>query len=88
MKIYAVIVTFNRLALLKRSIEAVRAQTRTPDSIIVVNNCSTDGTAEYLDGLAAAGAVVHLPLPRNVGGAGGFKAGLKYAVEDGCDWAC
>ena len=87
MKIYAVIVTFNRLAVLKRSMEAVRAQTRTPDSIIVVNNCSTYGTAEYLDGLAAAGAVVHLPLPRNVGGAGGFKAGLKYAVEDGCDWA-
>lgn len=40
MKIAAVIVTYNRLYLLKEVLEAFDNQTRVPDYIIIVNNAS------------------------------------------------
>ena len=45
MKITAVVVTFNRLELLKQGIECLRKQQKLT-GIIVVNNGSTDGTRE------------------------------------------
>lgn len=47
MKIIAVVVTYNRLSLLKRNLDCLR-QNKPLSSIIVVNNGSTDGTAEWL----------------------------------------
>ena len=44
MKIFAVVVTYNRLALLKKVIDLLKRQTRQLDSIVIVNNGSTDGT--------------------------------------------
>lgn len=82
--IYAVIVTYNRLALLKECVEAVSRQSCGLRSIVIVDNCSTDGTKEYLDGIASEKIkVVH--LPENIGGAGGFSRGIKEAVTDGAD---
>ena len=52
MRISCVILTYNRLAVLKQCIEAIEKNIVTPKTdyeIIVVNNCSTDGTAKYLD---------------------------------------
>ena len=48
-KVIAVIVSYNRQALLAECIQALRAQTRKPDAILVVNNGSTDNTAVWLD---------------------------------------
>ena len=47
-KVDAVIVTYNRLKLLKECISAVLNQTKSINNIIVVNNSSSDGTPEYL----------------------------------------
>ena len=47
-KIISVIVTYNRINLLKECITAILSSTVVPD-ILVVNNASTDGTKEYLD---------------------------------------
>ena len=44
----AVIVTFNRKNLLGENIRMLLKQTRPFDKIFVVDNCSTDGTPEYL----------------------------------------
>ena len=44
----AVIVTFNRKELLSENIRMLLKQTRPFDKIFVVDNCSTDGTPEYL----------------------------------------
>lgn len=77
MRVTAVVVTYNRLPLLQRLVERLRA---TPglDRIVVVDNASTDGTGEWL----AAQDVAVLALATNTGGAGGFHAGLRHAIEE------
>lgn len=77
-RVCAVVVTYNRLALLKQCLEALRAQT-VPCDVILVNNASTDDTRAWLDSLALHG-VTCLHLPENIGGAGGFNAGMKAAA--------
>lgn len=86
MKVAAVIVTYNRLELLKESLAALKSQTRQPDRVYVVNNCSTDGTAEYLAAVSDGNLVQPINLERNIGGAGGFSLGMKVAVESGYDY--
>ncbi len=83
-RVCAVIVTYNRKALLKECLEAVLAQTRPPDHVLVVDNASTDGTAEMLR--EEFPQVEVLRLPENQGGAGGFHEGMKRAYEEGFDW--
>ncbi|MBV9291705.1 MAG: glycosyltransferase [Frankiales bacterium] len=43
-----VLVTHNRRELVDRALDAIAAQTRAPDEVVVVDNGSTDGTAELL----------------------------------------
>lgn len=74
-----IIVTYNRLALLKEVIEALRLQTNSDQQLIVVNNGSTDETPQWLD-LQSDVICIH---QQNVGGAGGFFTGIKYAAEHG-----
>lgn len=81
MKVTAVIVTFNRLVLLQKTLDYVR-MTPLVTHIIVVNNGSTDGTTEWLDTQADL-EVIHQD---NVGGSGGFYTGMKAAYEGGSDW--
>jgi glycosyltransferase involved in cell wall biosynthesis len=48
--ISVIVPTFNRLALLKETVESVRRQTFRDFELIVVNDGSSDGTKEWLDG--------------------------------------
>ncbi len=82
----AVVVTWNRVALLERILRAVEAQTHRPEVVVVVDNASTDATPALLDRLAGELSVRLdvLRLPRNTGGAGGFHAGLERARGSGC----
>lgn len=79
--IAVVIVTFNRLALLKECIQAVIDQTHPAYKTIIVNNASTDGTYEYLCGLKDNPSLMIDHQEKNLGGAGGFERGLKLATE-------
>lgn len=82
MKIVAVVVTYNRLSLLKECIAGIKAQTHKPDAILVVNNSSTDGTTEWLQ--LQTGIITH--QQPNKGGAWGFSTGIKEAYKLGADW--
>ena len=82
MKVIAVVVTFNRLNLLKECISALQAQTRRPDGIIVVNNGSTDGTLEWLESVDG----LEIITQENTGSAGGQNTGFKTAYERGAGW--
>ena len=82
LKIAAVIVTNNRLELLKEAIASVKNQLYSPELIIVVDNRSTDGTGAWLDCQLDI-QVIH---QENSGGSGGFYTGIKWAVHAGADW--
>lgn len=83
----AVVVTFNRLSWLKKVIEQVSSQTYECGRIVVVDNCSTDGTAEWLTELANANPkIVVYTTPQNIGGAGGFAKGMEVALSLGTDF--
>jgi rhamnopyranosyl-N-acetylglucosaminyl-diphospho-decaprenol beta-1,3/1,4-galactofuranosyltransferase len=72
-----IIVTFNRLKCLKTTLAIY--QEEQIDWILVVDNASTDGTHTWLQeelGRCSSLEVIH--LERNVGGAGGFEAGLRW----------
>ena len=84
MKVAAAVTTFNRLESLKRTIAAIRAQTRPPDEIVVVDDVSTDGTGAWLDGQPD---VVVIHQPENGGCANSFHTVLKAVFERGHDFA-
>lgn len=86
-KTAAVIVTFNRSAKLSKVIDALQRQTRRPEVILVVDNASTDDTQDMVIARAREDlSIRYLRLPHNVGGAGGFHAGLKAAYEHGANY--
>lgn len=83
-----VIVTYNRLELLKRCLIALSKQKISPTSILVVDNASIDETRTWLSewlpkNLPSAELIA---LPDNRGGAGGFSEGLRVAIDRGSDW--
>lgn len=80
-KVTAAIVTYNRLALLKESLQAVLNQTDYLSHVIVVNNKSNDGTEEYLATIKDPRVVVY-NAPDNLGGAGGFNQAVRLFAEE------
>lgn len=88
----AVIVTYNRLNKLKNVFSSFEKLTKKPDYLVVVNNASTDGTKEYLESYRAdfnsanGSEMTVVNLPENLGGAGGFSAGMKKGYELGADY--
>src|SRR6476469_272149 len=79
-RVVAVVVTFNRRELLLESLDAIDAQARRPDAVIVIDNASTDGTAVALRDRAGIELYV---LDRNTGGAGVFAYGIAAALRAG-----
>lgn len=100
MKIGTVIVTFNRKQLLLKTLESLRNQSLISDYIIIIDNYSSDHTLEYLvekdiidvpkenNGCLESNKnnIYYYNLLENKGGAGGFYAGIKKAIELECDW--
>ncbi|MCT4413020.1 glycosyltransferase family 2 protein [Leuconostoc pseudomesenteroides] len=82
-KVSAVIVTFNRLALLKEVIESLQQQETAISHLIVVDNASESDTQSYLESLGDR--IEYVRLPNNIGGAGGFNAGIRYFMAHTSD---
>ncbi len=81
-----VIVTYNREQMLLECVNNAANQTIRPDSIIIVNNASTDGTKVCLEELQKQSSLYHIvDLPQNIGGAGGFAKGIEYALQRDID---
>ncbi|MDN4175039.1 glycosyltransferase family 2 protein [Nocardioides sp. SOB77] len=79
-----VVVTYNRADLLDRMLDGLAALATPPDAVLVVDNASTDHTAEVL----AARTDPWLRVTRtaeNLGGAGGFSLGVRQAYAGGWD---
>jgi len=83
MRVCALVLTCNRPDMLETCLEHLRDQSRAPDGVLVVDNGSTQETADVLAGHAGVDV---LRLPTNIGGAGGYARGLRAGLERGYDW--
>lgn len=82
-----VVVTYNRLELLTQCLQKLEKQTYPIDSLIVVNNASTDGvTAGFLDSYKGSLPLTVIHNEVNTGGAGGFYTGIRDAHQLGYEW--
>ncbi|TVU63335.1 glycosyltransferase [Paenarthrobacter nitroguajacolicus] len=80
--VVAVVVTYNRRELLQTTLAGIASGTRVPDAVVVVDNASTDGTAEFLRDYQGPVTTDVVTLNTNVGGAGGFVVGMERALLD------
>lgn len=85
MKYGVVIVTYNRLELLKECLLCIDKQVKKFDSVLIVDNYSTDGTREYLKNKEDRYHIIYEKF--NGGGAKGFKDGVAYTNDNlNVDW--
>lgn len=80
-QVTAVIVTYNRLSLLKQSVKAVLSQSKKVNHLLIVNNQSTDPTADWLATLKDE-RIQAINLDQNIGGAGGFNYAVSKSMTD------
>ncbi len=77
----AVVVSYNRITLLEECLAALHRQTHPLDEIIVVDNGSTDGSADCIT--ANYPEIILHRTGVNLGGAGGFAWGVDIAIARG-----
>ena len=79
--IAAVVVTYNRKALLKKCIDHILKQSAGAPDILVIDNASTDGTGGFItEEYKDVPEVKYYNTGANLGGAGGFSYGINKAV--------
>jgi rhamnopyranosyl-N-acetylglucosaminyl-diphospho-decaprenol beta-1,3/1,4-galactofuranosyltransferase len=80
----AVVITFQRREMLRRTLEGLLAQERPVDELVVIDNATTDGTAAML--AEEFPSVTHLRMAENIGPAGALEVGLGHAHRRGHRW--
>jgi len=81
-KILALVVSYNRHEKLVQCITSLRQQLRKPDTILVVNNGSSDYTTVWLD---QQPDIIQM-YQENAGSAGGYYTGISWALLEDYDW--
>ena len=82
MKAIVIVPAYNEQDNIRKTLEDLKENGAGTD-ILVMNDCSTDGTEEILREMG----VRHLTFPVNLGIGGGVQAGYRYARENGYDIA-
>ncbi|GHD42513.1 glycosyltransferase [Mycetocola manganoxydans] len=77
-QVVAVVVAYNRRDLLREVLAGLKAQTRVPDAVVVVDNASSDDSAAVVREVAPTATLIQLSA--NTGGAGGFAVGMAAAL--------
>ncbi len=81
-RLVAVVVTHNRLEQLRVTLaRLLESDPEMLQAIVVVDNASTDGTGDWLKGQDDPRVAV-VSNADNLGGAGGFDKGMRYAVKE------
>ncbi|WP_205471215.1 glycosyltransferase [Nocardioides sp. SYSU D00038] len=79
-----VVVTHNRADLLQGMLRGLAALDPAPEAVVVVDNASTDHTPQVLAEATVPGLRV-VRSEENLGGAGGFRLGVRTAYDEGWD---
>jgi len=80
-KVCIIIVNWNKKDYVTDLIESLRRMSYKNYDTVVVDNASTDGSIEAIKNFPE----VHLICnPNNLGGTGGFNAGMRFALEQNC----
>src|SRR5262245_65671482 len=77
-RVSIILPTYNRRRVLPRAIESVMLQDEPDWELIIVDDCSTDDTASFLQSLTDP-RIRLIALPRNQGVSGARNAGLEAA---------
>ncbi|WP_420867074.1 glycosyltransferase family 2 protein [Bifidobacterium reuteri] len=101
-KLALIVTTYKRQQLLEVLFDSILALEQAPWRIVIVDNEHSDQTADMFNELSAKVTgqwgttvadlsgneerVVYAPQTENLGGAGGFSAGVKKAYELGAEW--
>jgi GT2 family glycosyltransferase len=83
-RVAATLPTYNRRDTLREALTGLLTQSRAVDEVIVVDNASSDGSAEMV--AAEFPAVRFVRMDENTGPAGALAVGLREAVAAGHDW--
>ena len=76
-RITAFIVTYNRVEYLKKAIDSVLNQTCRDFELIILDNCSTDGTEEYVKSLNDD-RITYIRHEKNIGGGGNIAYAFAH----------
>lgn len=78
-KILVIAVTFNKKEYVANLLKSLKEIDYKNFVVVVVDNASMDGTAEYIEGHFPD--IIVIKNSENTGGSGGFNTGLEYAFE-------
>ena len=78
--IVAVVVTYNRKNYITKCINCILKQNQYICDILVIDNASTDGTEKAIQNIDSP-LLIYKNTGKNLGGAGGFNYGIKYACQ-------
>jgi rhamnopyranosyl-N-acetylglucosaminyl-diphospho-decaprenol beta-1,3/1,4-galactofuranosyltransferase len=79
-RIHIAILTFNNRSMLADLLRDIEKQTLQPDKVFVVDNASTDGTADLMN--ASFPGISYERLPENTGSSGGYHRLLELATPN------
>lgn len=83
MNVVAITVTYNRADTLSKNIDALLKQIKSIDKIVIVDNNSNTHHKNLIKEIIKKdiNKIDYIELDDNLGGAGGFEAGMRYAKE-------
>jgi GT2 family glycosyltransferase len=84
--VWIVIVNYNSYTDTRDCLDTLARATWPDLTVVVVDNCSTDGSGERLE--REFPGVLHIGSPRNLGFAGGCNIGIERALAGGAGYVC
>ena len=86
-RVLAMIVAYNRPALLKESIEQLLSQSASEElDILIIDNSTTDEVRTFIFEHIQKKEIIYIGTDSKLSSAAGFQYGMKYAVEHGYEF--